>query len=233
LTTLAVVGFLALVAFGIYLAVYSARFVPGAVTSLDSAAVSLGSIFTPAASSTLAVVPNTSTTTIAFGTGTSTVATSTATTTKPVYVAPKPGAETTATYPIGGSSTATYSGLPDLAVTVDAVGYLTTDTADSFVAASTVPAGYRPAVEFTVKNVGTNVAGEWSFSANIPTSVGNTYDSVAQQSLNPGDSVDYTLGFDQALVGTNEPITIDVNYNNAIAESSTANNSITASVNVQ
>lgn len=231
LTALAAVGFLALVAFGIYLAIYSARFVPGAVSGLDSAAVSLASIFSPAATSSLAVVGgSTSSTTISFGDGTSTATT---TTTKPVTVPTTPGQQTSGTYPIGGTSPASYFGLPDLAVTVTQVGYLTTATADSFVAASVVPHGYRPAVKFTVKNIGTNVAGAWAFSANIPTSLSNTYQSTTQQSLNPGDSIDYTLGFDQALTGTNEPITIRVNYNNAISESNTANNVITANVTVQ
>lgn len=233
LTALAAVGFLALVAFGIYLAVYSARFVPGAVSSLDSAAVSLASIFSPAATSSIAVVGgSTSSTTISFGDGTSTTA-ATTTSSKPGTVPTTPGPKTSGTYPIGGTSPANYYGLADLSVTVTQVGYLTTATADSFVAATVVPHGYRPAVKFTVKNIGTNVAGAWAFSANIPTSIGNTYQSTTQQSLNPGDSIDYTLGFDQALIGTNEPITIRVNYNNAIAESNTANDVITANVTVQ
>jgi hypothetical protein len=229
---LAAVGFIALVIFGIYLAVYSARYVPGTVSRIGAAAVSLGSIFHTSTSS-IAVVPvTTGSTTIAFGTGTTT-ATTTTTVTKPVYTAPTAGQQTTGSYQIGGSGTATLTGLPDLAVTIDAIGYLTTDSAASFVQSATVPAGYRPAVQFTVKNIGTNVAGSWSFSASIPTTTNYVYDSVPQQSLNPGDSIDYTLGFDDANVGSNEPITIHANYNNTISESNTANDSITASVNVQ
>ena len=113
------------------------------------------------------------------------------------------------------------------------MGYLTTNSTSSFVAASTVTAGYRPAVQFTIKNIGTNVAGSWRFSANIPTSVGYVFDSLTQQPLNPGDSVAYTLGFDNATIGSNESITITANYDNAIAESNTTNNTASTIVNVQ
>ena len=68
-TTLAVVGFLALIAAGMWLAVYSARFVPGALSRIDSAAVELSSLFSPAPTS-LAIVPPTASTTISFGDGT-------------------------------------------------------------------------------------------------------------------------------------------------------------------
>lgn len=234
MTALAAVGFLALVAFGIYLAVYSARFVPGAISRLDAAAVSLSSIFTPAASSTLAVIPgDTSTTTISFGDG-ATTTTPVTTPTKPVTIPTQPGSETSGTYPIGGTApTGGYYGLADLTVSINQVGYLTTNSADSFVAATIVPHGYRPAVKFTVKNIGTNVAGAWRFSATIPTTVGFLYNSNPQQALNPGDSIDFTMGFDQATIGANEPITLKVNYDNAIAESNTGNDTITANVTVQ
>jgi hypothetical protein len=237
LTTLAVVGFLALVAFGIYLAIYSARYVPNAVSKLDAAAVSLASVFSPAATSSLAVIPASSaSTTIAFGDDSTTTVpvAPTAAPVKPAAVIPQAGAQTSGTYQIsGGTGPTSYTGLPDLTVAVDAVGYLTTDAADSFVAASTVPAGYRPAVEFTIKNIGTNVAEPWRFSATIPTTVGYTYQSNEQQSLNPGDSIDYTLGFDDATVGTNETISITANFDHAVAESNTSNDSATASVTVQ
>ena len=76
---LAVAGFIALVAAGVWLAVYSTRFVPGIVNGAGAAAVSLGSLFTPAHSPGLLVVSTpAASTTISFG---ETDATSTATTT--------------------------------------------------------------------------------------------------------------------------------------------------------
>jgi hypothetical protein len=236
LVALAGVGFVVLICFGIYLAVYAARFVPSVVTRLDTAAVEL---FSSGPNNSLAVIPaSTASTTIPFGDGTTT--TPVATTTTPAPVTPKPapvtptaGTPTSGTYPIGGTAPATYYGLPDLAVTVTAVGYLTSNTADSFVAATVVPHGFRPAIKFTIKNVGTNTAGQWRFSAVIPTATAFVYQSPYQQALNPGESIDYTLGFDQALMGPNEQITLSANFDHAIAESNTSNNNVFASVTVQ
>ena len=234
LTTLAAVGFVALIAFGMWLAVYSARFVPGTVSRIGSAAVALGSVFNSGSSG---VATTTTPSTITFGGSTSTPETTTPTTgdtgSGSTYH-PQPGQETSGTTQIGGTgSPAPYSGLPDLEVSITAVGYLTTNTTDSFVAATVVPHGYRPAVKFTIKNIGTNVAGSWAFSAVIPTQTAYIFQSQSQQPLNPGDSIDYTLGFDSPLTGPNQQIRVNANYNNAIAESNTANNSATATLNVQ
>lgn len=237
---LAVVGFIALVASGMWLAVYSARFVPSAVSRLGAAAVSLSEIFTPGPSSSLSVVP-TASTTIPFGTATSTATSTTpAATTTPstsgtgTPVATKPGTATSGTYPLSGATstpTGLY-GLPDLVVNITAAGYLATTSAESFVTANTVPAGSRPAVKFTIKNTGTNVTGSWNFSATIPTSTGYLYTSVPQQSLAPGDSIDYTLGFDQANRGSNQTITIKANASNAVTESSTINDSASVTLTI-
>jgi hypothetical protein len=246
---LAIVGFVALVGAGIWLAVYSARFVPGAVSRLGSAAVALSQIFVPGSSSSLSVVPppsGTGSTTIPFGDGsTSTPATSTTPVTTPVQTPPPvhtnptpvAGTPTSGQYPINGATTTAPAtglyGLPDFTVTITAVGYLATSSADSFVASPTVPTGTRPAVRFTIKNVGTNATGSsWVFSAQIPTGNNYLYQSLPQQNLNPGDSIDYTLGFDQAIRGSNEPITITANSTRTVAESNMNDDSISAQVTV-
>lgn len=237
---LAAVGFIALVVAGIWLAVYSTRFIPNAVNRIGQAAVYLGSVFTPAPTPSLTVVPSdTASTTINFGEATTSAATSTpaATTTPstPKPVATTPGSQTNTTVTIGnGSSVApALYGLSDLSITVKTVGYLTTTSADSFVAARTVPSGNRPAVTFTVKNTGTNATGSWNFRASIPTRRAYTYESPQQQSLLPGESIDYTLGFDQATTGTDQLITLSVNDNRMAVESNYNNNTTSAAVNVQ
>lgn len=234
---LAVVGFVALVAAGIWLAVYSTRFVPTVVNRIGSAAVYLGSVFTPSDESTLSVVSNpTASTTILFGTESlSTMATTAATPTpvKPKPVATTPGNTTSGTYQIGGATTtAILSGLPDFVTTITALGYLATSSAESFVASSTVPSGGRPAVRFTIKNIGTNVTGTWRFSASIPTQSSYLYYSPFQQSLNPGDSIDYTLGFDQAIAGSDKMISVSANFDRVIAESSINNNNASAQLTI-
>lgn len=240
-TGLAVVGFIALVALGIWLAIYSARFVPTIANRFGSAAVYLGSVFhKDAPSSSLVVVP-TASTTIPFGDveGTTTPST-TATTTEGAPITKRSshivkttaGEKTATTTQIGGTSAPSLSGLPDLTVQITSIGYLTTTSGDSFVASTTVPKGNRPAIKFTVKNIGSNVMSSWRFTASIPTQTAYLYQSQMQQALNPGDSIDYTLGFDQATAGSNKSISIVVNPDHAVAESNTGNNTATAVVTI-
>jgi len=217
-----------------WLAIYSTQFVPSVVGRMGAAAVYLGSVFTPA-EPTLSVV-DTASTTIPFGDATSTPVTDISGNDEPSLPAPvKPvaGAQTTSVTEIGGSSVpAALSGLPDLSVTINQIGYLATTSASSFIASSTVPAGSRPAVSFTIKNVGTNVSGAWRFSASIPTQTAYVYQSPAQQTLAPGDSIDYTLGFDQAISGANRIILITANFDNAVTESSKTNNTASTSITI-
>ncbi|HUX80936.1 MAG TPA: CARDB domain-containing protein [Candidatus Paceibacterota bacterium] len=236
LYTLAIAGFIALVGATMWLAIYSTRFVPSVVGRIGSAAVYLGSVFTPSTPPSLSVVP-TASTTIPFGGDATTTASTTAnksvsTTTAPKSVAPTAGEETTNTYQIGGTGSPTLSGLPDFIVTINATGYLATSSATSFVATTTVPAGSRPAVRFTIKNIGSNVTGPWRFSASIPAQNAYIYQSAPQQSLSPGDSIDYTLGFDQANKGAGKMISITANFDHAVTESNTNNNSASASLTI-
>ena len=227
ISALALVGFITLIALGIMLAIYSARFVPAAVSRVGSAAVQLSQIFVPAPKSDLTVVPQLpfeeSTTT-----ATSTIVTSpllngqgTDTT---VPAATTPGQQTSNTYPVGGASNAPLYGQSDLAVTITQVGYLSVDNTDSFIASSNVPSGFNAAVKFSVRNTGTNATGGWSFNAVLPTSSSYTFNSDQQKSLLPGEHIDYTLGFDRTQSGA-RTITITVDQNNQISESSEANNS--------
>ena len=232
-TGLAIVGFIALVAAGMWLAVYSARYMPTIANRIGAAAVSLSSVFgSDNGSPSLSVVSNASTT-IPFGNGTSTSATSTPATSTPVShpSTPSAGPKTSTTTAVGGTGGSLY-GQPDLIVTISAVGYLTSSSTDSFVAATTVPHGATPAVKFTVKNVGTNVAGSWRFSASIPTTSNPIYQSIPQQSLNPGDYIDFTLGFTQPSAGSNQTISVTADFDHSVAESNENNNSTSASITI-
>lgn len=244
---LAVAGFISLVAAGMWLAVYSTRFVPtivnragatvvylGSVAGrIGSAAVSLGSIFNraPISSTTSSVASST----VYFGNeATSSSNSVPIATPAPVLPSqPTAGPETNNIYQISGSgSPVSLYGLPDLSVQITAVGYLTGPTADSFVASTTIPVGSRPIVKFTIKNIGTNVANLWRFSASIPTQSLYLYESQPQQSLNPSDSIDYTLGFDQANRGINQKISVSVNFDNTVVESDKSNNTASTSVTI-
>lgn len=248
---LAIVGVVALIAFGIWLAIYSSRFVPGTVGRMGTAAVALTSVFTAGGQPSLVVVP----TDIAdsFTTNDEEAASATnATTTAPEITPPLPqtaipasatptaGTASSATYPINTPATSaspatpTLSGLADLEAKIIATGYLATTSTNSFIATSTVPRGARPAVTFVIKNVGTNVAAAgWRFTAAIPTQNAYVFTSPTQPALNPGDSIEYTLGFDQASAGVGRSISIVANSDHSLGESNTNNNSATATVTIQ
>ena len=213
LYSLAVVGFVALIACSMWLAVYSTRYVPAVVNKIGGAAVYLSSLFTPS-DATLTVVPPEA--------ATSTPVTSTST----PSVVPEPVVTAVTPQPV------VLSGLPDLAITFATTGYLTTTENDSFVASSTAPANTHPAIKFTVKNIGTNVSGPWRFSTVIPTQTNFIYQSPIQQTLRPGESIDYTLGFDHGQTGANQTISVTVNFDNAISEAHTDNNTIVTQLTI-
>ena len=232
LNTLAIVGFIALVGASMWLAVYVARYVPEVVTRFGSAAVYLGSMFIPSTAS-LSVVPTPTASTTTLSTETSSTPSKLAALAQTKPTPTTPGEKTTSVVQISGATaTNALTGLPDLVVTIKAIGYLATSSADSFIATSTVPSGSRPAVNFTIKNVGTNASGPWRFSATIPTQSFYLYQSQPQQSLNPGDSIDYVLGFDQAIPGADKMISITANFDRAIAESNPDNNSASAKLTI-
>jgi hypothetical protein len=239
-TGLAVVGFLALIGLGIWGGMYSSRFIPGIVQRFGSAAVYVGSLFTPSQPATVSVVESASSTPLLETPSTTTAATTTptrvATTTTPKPATTpvvKPAAKKTKTVTIATTTTPTLYGLPDLSIRVGTKGYLTSNTTDSFVASTSVPSGKRPAVQFTVTNIGTNVSGPWRFSAAVPTRRAYTYESDAERSLAPGDSIDFTLGFDEAESGEKQEVTIVVNSDNAVKESSLANNKAVIYLTIQ
>ncbi len=241
---LAMVGFVALIATGMWLAVYSAQYIPSVVGRVGTAAVYLSSFFVPSSEeASLSVVP-TASTTIPFG-DTGAIATSTMSTsstsimpTTPVVTPAKPtttvpGKTSTSTLQISGVSvTPGVPALPDLKTTITAVGYLATSSAESFVASSTVPTGDRPAIRFTIKNIGTKATDTWRFSASIPTQNSYVYASPDQQSLAPGDSIDYALGFDSATAGSNKIISVTADFENLITESDEHNNAASTTITI-
>lgn len=232
---LAVVGFVALVALSMWLAVYSTRFVPQVVNGIGSAAVYLGSVFTraPADTSSATVSTPAASTTIQIG-GEEEAPTEHPATAKTKSSAATAGAASNSVYQIGTSTPqgAALSGLPDLITVIDAIGYLTSTSTSSFIASSTVPGGSRVAVRFTIRNVGTNTTGAWRWSASIPTESAYIYQSQPQQSLLPGDRIEYTLGFDQAIRGFERTISVSANFDRAVAESNPNNNSASAKITV-
>jgi len=232
---LAVVGFIVLIIIGMALAVYAASYVPTAVSRIGSAAVFFSSAFQPAEDDTdLVVVPPAET--VPFGddipAATSTPATTTPVVTTPAPVTTTPQAPVTTVVQVPGTPAPLF-GLPDLTVENITTGYLTSSDTDSFVRSNEVPEGERGAVKFSVFNRGTNASGRFQFEAELPTDRAYTYNSGSQQSLNPGERIDYVLGFNKTKEGSNRTITITVDPDRGVKESNEGNNTRSATIDIE
>ncbi len=121
------------------------------------------------------------------------------------------------------------NGTADLAITINAVGYLH-PTTSAFVPSYSVSAGMRPAVKFTVKNNGDKNSGTWAFTANLPTPKNSVYNAYGQQNLGPQDRIEYVLGFEPINNAQNNTVTITVDPQNLIAETNNNNNVATTNI---
>jgi hypothetical protein len=223
---LAVVGFVALLIIGIALAIYSSQYVPAAVSKLanqtGASSNNPNTLSVVAASST----PSNTDELLTVNTTTLTPPSTTSTTTTSAPASPSSEISQPSTHPRG------LYGLSDLATTIIATGYLAGPSTSSFVPASIVPPGARPAVEFSIANNGTNTTGPWNFIAEIPSKGNQVFTSPTEVSLNPGDHTVFTLGFNQAIPGQAQTITVVADPNNTITESNEGNNSASAAVTI-
>ncbi|MGE5540722.1 MAG: CARDB domain-containing protein [Bacillota bacterium] len=235
---LAVVGFIALILIGIATAIYAASFLPRAISRVGTANVYLSTLFQPndgqpsenpqppASTSTptsIPLSPAPATTTAPAPSIPSTPSTPAPTPVTPTYTQP--------TYQVVTVPGTQYYGLADLVTTITSVGYLRNEgDTSSFVTDDTVPSGYQGAVRFVIANRGTNISNSWMFEAHLPTTDGSSvYRSGTQRALNPGDTIVYTLGFDNADRGS-ETIRVEADANNRVAESNENNNTDSASI---
>jgi hypothetical protein len=230
---LAVFGFIALIIIGIALAIYATRFIPGAAHKIITTSSNLNNPSgqtPPSDTGYLHVVSTTATNPISTSTTDfNPTPMKSGTWSQPVVPVSQPVKSST---PTPSHTPRAPYGLSDLSTTIIDTGYLSGPTNDSFVSAHVIPPGARPAVKFSIANSGTNSTGPWSFLAHIPTLAGTVFNSPVQASMNPGDHVVFTLGFNQALPGPSQPITVVADPNNQINESSEANNSASAAVTI-
>jgi hypothetical protein len=146
---------------------------------------------------------------------------------RPVVIA----TSSTSTYvpPRNTYVTPTYYGRADLAVRVLQVGRL--NTATNLITSQT-SFNYNDTVgiKFEVSNDGDAVtSGYWSFTAALPSISTPTYTSPTQVPLRPGESIQFTLGFNNLTNQRNSLITINVDPSNVVAESNEGNNMTTSS----
>lgn len=229
----AVVGFITLIILGIMLAIYTARFVPAAVSRVGSAAVYLSNVFSPIKDDELTVVPQ-----IPFDDN-AVVSTSTATTTLPAT----PAAPVATTLPGTPAYPATpvytppaqpnYFGQADLTLQIISIGYLRNDgDINSFVATDEIPDNRDGAVRFVITNRGTNVSGAFNVEVKVKTSGGTDTDSAESGSMRPGTAATNYATFDANRSSGNVELTLTVDADNDVRESNENNNEDSEEVSI-
>lgn len=212
---LAVVGFVTLLAVGLWSSVQLVKYTPQIFSSLASVATSLSSIFVPAeptepVSEDEPAVSTNDDGSLTFNT-------------PPAQTA---GEREDGTYPVTSINVSNPNGQIDLAVQILGTGIITTDTG-TFIAVSPINTSQKGAVRFEVINLGGKESGSWTFNAVLPTYPRHIFHSTSQKSLLPGDRIEFTLGFDQVNGNVSEDIvTINVDPSGSIQESSKTNNII-------
>jgi len=129
------------------------------------------------------------------------------------------------------------NGTLDLALTILAVGVANEDSGD-FTAATgsidpdTLSSHEVLAVKFQVENLGSKESGDWEFEAELPTRPRNTFHSRHNDSLFPGERIEFVLGFDREQRNSMIEVDIAVDPDNDINEVSEANNNLTAKISL-
>jgi hypothetical protein len=143
------------------------------------------------------------------------------------------GQQTTKVYPTTNYNTVVASnpyGKADLAVTILSYGTLDKST-NAYTATSTaVNRSNRIAVRFEVANRGDKTSPTWMFNGYLPTFPAQTFNSDQQSALNPGDKIEFTIGFDQMQDSATSIVKIEVDPANNVTESDKTNN--TASISI-
>lgn len=119
--------------------------------------------------------------------------------------------------------------MADLSVRIIDTG-ISTGGGSGFLHANSVQAGERPAIVFTVMNVGTLASDRWQFTANLPTLDGR-YLSPVQQPLGPGEGRRFTLGFGELNKTGENPVTVSAFSWSPSTDKNPANDAATAVFN--
>ena len=250
---LAIVGFIALVFLGIWLAIYASSFIPGVISRIGSGLGLAGSGNTDDG---LVVVPPSeepddyewepAPATPAAPAAPSAPAKPTTPTqpSTPAPTNPVIGYRTVVTdYPTPGSikvlasGSANLYGEPNLTARITAVGYVDS-RGNNFKEDDTIDENDRLAVRFTVTNTGTNKADSgWKVEVTLPTKEDRSFEftSRSQPSLNPGDRIDFIAYVDRgdAREGSDQEIRVEADVKDDVDESNERDNTDTEEITVR
>jgi hypothetical protein len=95
-----------------------------------------------------------------------------------------------------------------------------------------LPTGKRGAIKFEIRNDGTKETDDWKFEVALPTSPDYTYTSTNQQSLFPGDRIEYVIGFDRVRNTDTDTYRIEADPKDTVDESNERNNSETGAITI-
>lgn len=127
------------------------------------------------------------------------------------------------------------NGEADLVVRVIAYG-LVDRTSGTFTQEDEIPrdlpSNKRGAIRFEVENIGTKLSGEWAFEAALPTSPSYTYRSDDQDSLFPGDKIEFIIGFDRLRNADEDDYRIEVDSKDDVDESRENNNTVSGEIKI-
>ena len=130
----------------------------------------------------------------------------------------------------GGGSSTTGSGRPDLVVKILDIGVMDRYTNQIYYTNS-FDTNDKIAVKFEVENIGGKASGNWTFEALLPTDEDNVFNSGRKTSINPGQKVQFTIGFDNPEEGSGR-IKITVDEDDDIRETSERNNEDSRTIRV-
>lgn len=151
----------------------------------------------------------------------------------PKPTTPRPGNPTSNTFPINGTQVkpSDPNGFVDLTARVIEIGVVD-KTTGTFTASTTPNRRDRVAVRFAIENIGTKKSPEFTYNAVLPTLPPYTFFSPVQQALNPGDRIEFTLGFDSFADATSGDVVINVDPTGGINERNKDNNIVRYTVTV-
>lgn len=125
------------------------------------------------------------------------------------------------------------NGIPDLRVTILATGVVDKNTNVLTPGASVGPSD-RAGLTFQIENVGTKASGAWNFIVDLPLVNDKLYvyrPTETQRSLNPGERIEYTLGFDSVDRSKNTvTAVVNVDPARAVGETNRTNNAAEATI---
>lgn len=131
--------------------------------------------------------------------------------------------EKTFVYYSTGPTASDPQGVIDLEPRILEVGFVDKAT-NVFTASSSPSANLRIAVRFEVVNKGTKASGSWSFNAVLPTMPLYIYSGDAQQSLLPGERIEFVIGFDSIERKKDGEFTVNIDPTSRVVESNETNN---------